>query len=114
MFCKYCGTEGPEHSYCSNCGQIIGGEEQTRYSEDISVQAKIEEDKSEVLYNLISFFIPIVGLVFFFIWKDEYPIRAKACLKWMIISVVLSVLLSILFVIGFISLATFINTSGIY
>ena len=113
MFCKYCGTEGPAQSYCTNCGEKIENPNVVVNMQGTSEQINIvhnETDKSEILYNVLSFFIPLIGLIFFLIWKDEYPVRAKACLKWMIISIVLSIALTVLFMAGLIGLINFIDT----
>ena len=44
----------------------------------------------------MSFFFPIVGLIFYCIWKDQFPIRAKSCGKWALISVIVTIALYII------------------
>ena len=44
------------------------------------------DDKPDTALNVLSFFIPILGLVLYFIEKDTKPNKAKAALKWSLIS----------------------------
>ena len=36
--------------------------------------------------NALAFFIPILGLVLYLVWKDQFPVKAKAVGKWALIS----------------------------
>lgn len=42
---------------------------------------------------------PLIGLILYLVWKDQYPQRARSCGKGAIIGVCLSVGLSVLLVI---------------
>ena len=82
MFCKTCGANIPEgNGYCPSCGTAVAS--QTSYS------APNTEDKPNVLMNVLSFFIPLVGIIYYFVKKKEAPIEAKGALKWALISIVL-------------------------
>lgn len=62
-----------------------------------------EVDKPDTLINVLSFFIPILGLIMYFVEKDKKPIKAKAALKWSLISWAVSaafVILYFIFVFG--------------
>lgn len=73
MFCKYCGKEIDDKAYvCIHCGKIVGD------ARDIQ-QATNGEENSTFGYGVLGFFIPIVGLVLYFVWKNEKPLTAKAC-----------------------------------
>ncbi len=39
----------------------------------------MNDEGSAVGWGFLSFFIPIVGLVLFLVWKDEKPHTAKVC-----------------------------------
>lgn len=47
-------------------------------------------------YNVLSFFFPIVGLILFLVWKDEFPVKAKAIGKWAIIGFCVGIVFAIL------------------
>jgi hypothetical protein len=53
-------------------------------------------------FAVLCFFIPLVGLILYLVWKDEYPLKAKSCGKGALIGVIvifgLSCLLTVLMV----------------
>lgn len=58
-----------------------------------------EVDKPDTLINVLSFFIPILGLVMYFVERDKKPIKAKAALKWALISWAVSAVLVVLYIV---------------
>ncbi len=56
-------------------------------------------DKPSALLNLLAFFFPIVGLILYLIWKDQYPKKAKKIGKWALVSVIIGVVFYIIFMI---------------
>jgi predicted nucleic acid-binding Zn ribbon protein len=62
MFCEKCGTQiGDDQRFCSKC--VIN-------------QVK---DKASIGFGILSFFIPLVGLILFLVWKKDAPLKAKFC-----------------------------------
>ena len=55
-----------------------------------------EEDKPSTLLKLLSIFMPIIGFVLFFVYKDRKPITAKSCSKMAWIGLGIRVLLWLL------------------
>ena len=123
MNCPNCGSLlSSDAKFCSNCG----------YRNDQNVQCndipngsyadsgnKIQtaEDGKNVGYNVLSFFVPVVGLILWLLWKDEYPIRAKSCGKSALISVILAVVFYVLLIvamIGFTALSAALMTDASY
>ena len=49
----------------------------------IGLQGKIPHpsDRPEFGYAAIGFFIPLVGLILYLVWRAEYPLRARSCGK---------------------------------
>ena len=45
-------------------------------------QAQNPGDGSHTGFNALSFFIPIVGLILYFVWSDKLPVRASKCATW--------------------------------
>ena len=42
------------------------------------------------------FFIPLVGLILYLIWKDDKPVAAKECGKFALIGVVIGIVIAII------------------
>lgn len=89
MYCTNCGTE-TINGICPHCGQK-------------SLQ---NYDVKNTLMSVVSFFFPTIGIVLWLVWKDFFPIRAKACGKMALISIIIKAVLIILFVALYIWLMT--------
>lgn len=94
MFCKNCGKEISDNAYvCPNCGVRVNDDAERRASE-------LDADSgSKVGWGILSFLIPIVGLILYCMWKVERPQTAKVCGKCALASVIVSVAITILYVI---------------
>lgn len=78
-YCTKCGYEMEDsEKFCSRCG---AGNHYGGYNR--------KPDKQSIGLNILSFFIPFVGLILFFIKRKEYPKKAKGILIWAIIGWVL-------------------------
>lgn len=89
MYCPNCGNQNNINSeFCLYCGTSLG---KTNGPEN-------NNDKSSVVLNLLSFFIPLIGVVLYFAYKKEHPIRAKNCVKSAIIGVVSTFVLYIILI----------------
>lgn len=76
-------------------------------------------DKPSAGLNFVAFFVPLVGLILYILWKDETPVRAKAIGKWALIGVVVSVVFSIIvgvisFLFSFYMMSDIANSSYYY
>ena len=60
-----------------------------------------KEDKPSVGLNILSFFFGIVGIILYFVTRDQYPIRAKSNLKWGIVGIVACLILEIIAVLSY-------------
>lgn len=108
-YCTYCGTcLKDDNCFCPNCGSKCNDNKNSNNSEyTIPYERQAnnfnhkEEDKSNGGLNLISFFLPLVGLILFLIWQDDYPLKAKGCGKWALIGVVTSFVISIVAIVFF-------------
>lgn len=104
MYCKNCGKEIEEVKFCPHCG----ADQATTQTEDInqgyqpinqqpnqqSYQGQsysYNNDESSMGFAILSFFVPVVGLVLYLVWNKEYPKKAKSCLNGLITGVVLYV-----------------------
>ncbi|MDP3131101.1 MAG: hypothetical protein Q8N15_07215, partial [Bacillota bacterium] len=50
-------------------------------------------------YGVLGFFFPIIGLILFLVWQDNFPKRGKSAGKGALIGVILQVVLSIVYVV---------------
>lgn len=48
------------------------------------------EDKPDTLMNVLSFFVPLVGMIMYFIEREKHPIKARAMLKWTVAAYIAS------------------------
>lgn len=80
MYCKNCGEQISEHAeICIHCG--------------VRVKNARGEDKPNWAVNILTLCcVPLVGLVLFFVWKDEKPIAAKSALTFFFINLGLIIL----------------------
>ncbi|HWP50212.1 MAG TPA: zinc ribbon domain-containing protein [Clostridia bacterium] len=80
MFCKNCGKEIDDKAViCVHCGVAANDE------------ALNPEDKPSIGLNILSFFIPLVGLILYFAMKGATPKKASSLIKWTIASIIIYV-----------------------
>ena len=91
MYCPKCYQKLEDHlNYCTNCGAALPKGQQTTAT---------EETGSNFGFGLLSFLEPIVGLVFFCVWKRNRPRRAKVCGINALIGGICSVILGLVFIV---------------
>ena len=71
-YCRKCG-QPLEDNYkaCPFCGTNVT----ERYER--KQRRNIEVDTNEVLWGILGFFFPLVGVILFFIWQEQRPMSAK-------------------------------------
>lgn len=101
-FCPGCGSEiGPDKKYCPECGRVqegFGGPapqqpQQPVYSPQVNMKPA---DTGSFGWAVLGFFIPIVGLVLWLVWKDEKPKSAKMAGVGALVSVAVAVVIYVL------------------
>ena len=53
-------------------------------------------DAPSMGFAVLGFFIPLVGLILYLVWKDQFPLKARSCGKGALIGVISQVAVSIL------------------
>lgn len=117
MYCKKCGKEIEEVKFCPYCGADQSSTESTStqstqteqtnqayqpinqqpyqqqsyQQQSYQGQSYASDDESHFGFAVLSFFIPVVGLVLYLVWNKEYPKKAKSCLKGLLTGVILYV-----------------------
>lgn len=80
MYCQRCGQEiFDEAVVCVKCGCS------TRNAFPIGGQVSNED--APTLLKVLSFFIPMAGIILYFVDRDKKPVSAKQCLKMAMISI---------------------------
>ncbi len=88
-FCQKCGKEILEEAViCPNCGCATGTQ---------SVTTSSSSDTGSAMWTFLGFFVPIIGLVLYLIWKDTRPNDAKNAGKGALIGFIVSIAFSILY-----------------
>lgn len=114
MYCRECGTEIHDYAdFCTNCGvrplnstnycqscgaQTTAAQEMcTKCGKRLNVigRAAGSNDTPSGLLNLAVCCFPIIGLILYFLWKDEKPKTANSVCKWAIIGFILGIVLYI-------------------
>ena len=89
MFCNHCGKEiANEADVCINCGRSVTGQ---------GVGSSAKARRVNVGLCILCFFIPIVGVIYWAIMRDDDPKQANACGIVALISTGIQVVLSFFF-----------------
>lgn len=104
MFCKKCGAQLPDNTViCPSCG--TAAEMPTAYP---YAQPQNPYDTGHFGWAVLGFFIPLVGLILFLVWRNDKPRCAKragiGALVGVIAEVVFSTIFSALFAALFMEL----------
>ena len=89
MKCNTCGNDVREEAvYCPNCGErptapkkVIKKDSSTdtnKVTTTTEKKEKVGEADYSFLWGLLGYFIPIVGLILFIVWRESKPKAAKA------------------------------------
>ena len=104
MFCTKCGQEILDEAVmCVHCGCPTSAMAKTRQ----------EDDSSSIGFGILGFFVPMVGLILYLIWQNEYPLRAKSAGKGALISTILTVVFFVLYFVFFIVMMGSLAASGV-
>ena len=89
MFCKNCGKEIDDQAYvCPHCGVKTGKND---------VSPADADSGSKAGWGILSFLIPLVGLILFLMWKQERPKTAKVCGICALVAVIVEVVVGIIY-----------------
>ena len=101
MFCKNCGNQIDDNAVvCPHCGCATDNFNQNHRP---NTPAPREDDAPNAGFAVLSFFVPIVGLILYLVWKDSMPMRAHSCGKGALISVIVYAAITVLYLIIFIA-----------
>lgn len=93
-FCSKCGSQiNDNDNFCPMCGTPVVKEFSNQSYYNHNNYLTHNTDENSVGLNILSFCIPIVGLVLYIVLKDKEPIKAKGCGKWTLISFIINLIL---------------------
>lgn len=79
MFCKWCGSKvDATTKFCPNCGKEISNSESNANVNQENNSTAAKNEKVNVWLAILSFIIPLAGLIIFLMKKDKDPKTAKA------------------------------------
>lgn len=90
-FCRNCGTEIDNNTIvCPKCGVS---------QSSINFQQPTD-NRSGIGWGILSFFIPVAGLVLFLVWKDSRPRASKSAGIGALIGTILSSILGLIIILA--------------
>ena len=93
-YCSHCGTQVNDYAVvCLKCGCAINNSQPSNEA----------LDEPSLGLNILSYFIPLVGLILYCSFKN-FPKKANACGKCALIGFIMSIVLNLLVMIIYISL----------
>ena len=123
MYCSNCGNELSDKAViCPQCGCIANKtaydaafnavkNENAGGGNSASVTTSVQkEDKPNPALSLLSFFMPLFGIIIYFADRHKTPVSCRKYLKWSIISIAAWILFYVLYV-AFIVLVMFLTES---
>lgn len=85
-FCSKCGKEiMDEAAICPHCGCAVTN------------SPAAEADAPNMGFAVLGFFIPLVGLILYLVYKDKTPLKAKSAGKGALIGFIVSVVFSVIY-----------------
>ncbi len=96
MFCKYCGKEIDDRAVvCPGCGRAT--DNYTNSADNSAKQVTVSpDDASSFGFAFLSFLIPLLGIILYFVWRAEFPKKASSCLKGAITGIIINFVCSFL------------------
>ncbi|MGL4948934.1 MAG: zinc-ribbon domain-containing protein [Anaeroplasmataceae bacterium] len=100
--CNNCNTQlGDEVVFCGNCGTKLDSTNTTSVAQSnpqyYAPNQSHSTDAPNFGYALLGFCIPLVGIILYFVWKNEKPLTAKSLLKGFLVSLILSAIMFVLY-----------------
>ena len=104
VFCRSCGKKIAENAaHCPHCGAPAQSAQQPMQQQPPAYSAPTMQAPPEDIpsggLNVLSFFIPLVGLILYLTWKDQTPNKAKAAGKAAIWGFCIGLALQFLFIL---------------
>lgn len=81
-YCTHCGKPlDPKAVICPNCGVPVNGSNK--------VPTKNNSQEFAWGWFVLSLFIPLIGVILYFVWQKKQPSKAKASIEGAIVGIIL-------------------------
>lgn len=85
MYCQKCGNQVNDNDqFCPSCGAPTNSATINRETQNYNQN---NGDESNLGYAILGFFIPIAGIILYFVWKSEFPLKARSCMRGFMVGV---------------------------
>ncbi len=120
--CTYCNkTFDDSVTYCPECGSKLEDDvqftsntqtndsyayyDQSAMQQNMNANAEAKkEDAGSWGFGILSFLFPIVGFILFFVWRKEFPKKAKSCGIPALVSFLINIVSSVICMVFYYSL----------
>ncbi|MDD8049079.1 MAG: zinc-ribbon domain-containing protein [Thomasclavelia sp.] len=114
MFCRKCGKEISDDAlFCEYCGEPTNNQpynnqfdynnqmnaNQYNYQQTGGFIPSGDIDHSSFGLSAVSFFFPIVGIIFYILWHNTYPLKANSCKNGLIAVLVVYIVMFIIWML---------------
>lgn len=87
MYCGKCGAQLPNGANaCPYCGTMVNGNanlNQNVNNQPVYNNQPMVEDKPNMALNIVVLLVmPLLGVILYFVWKEQTPKRAKSVLTY--------------------------------
>jgi hypothetical protein len=101
-FCPHCGapvtTTG---GFCLVCGKPLIAGTKVSYAQPIRIYPPVLPDNPSIGFNVLAFFVPVVGLILFAVWSTQFPKKSKAVGKWALVGFITETVAMVAFYLVF-------------
>ena len=98
MFCKNCGEYIRENSlYCKRCKSLLLFSRRKNLDKELSDEYYSEKDRNSIGADVISFIMPLIGIILFFIYKDTLPRKSRSIAESLILGCIVWAALIVMF-----------------
>ncbi|HBL06628.1 MAG TPA: zinc ribbon domain-containing protein [Clostridium sp.] len=113
MYCSKCGKEILDNvTFCPECGNATNPNNQQSMNNNNSYNYghPIVKDEPDTIANIIACCFPIVGIIVYFMWKDNKPRSSNAIGKWSLFGFIASIIFTVAIYIFFFIIALACST----
>ncbi len=97
MFCIHCGKElAGNATYCTYCGKSMASTGIPKSSEQSESLSSDPTDTPSIGLNILSFILPLLGLILWCVYSNKSPIKAKSIGKSALIGFAIGIVLNII------------------
>ena len=94
--CPFCGEPIKASSYSSSRPSYNNTNNNNSYNNQTRTSRPVSTDTGSGWWGLLGFCFPLVGIILYFVWRDEKPNTAKICLNAALVSIAIGVFFNVI------------------